>query len=76
MQATYRLKTSELNNEFIKVIRKLFKNKEIDITISSADQQKGKEEFIQAIEDVRLRKNIISFSPDDFKKFSAKLTGN
>ncbi len=73
MEAIYRLKPSELNEDFIKLVRKLFKNKEVEITITSASGSKGKEEFMQAVEDVRLRKNIISFSPDDFKKFSEKL---
>lgn len=73
MEATYRLKCSELNEDFIKIIRKLFKNKEVEITITSASTSKGKDDFMQAVEDVRLRTNIISFTPDDFKKFSEKL---
>jgi len=73
MEATYRLKSSELNQDFIKLIRKLFKNKEVEITISSASDAKGKEAFMQAVEDARLRKNIVSFSPDDFKKFASSL---
>jgi hypothetical protein len=73
MEAVYRLKSSELNEEFIKIIRKLFKNKEVEITIHSASEAKGKAEFMQAVEDVRLRKNIVSFTPDDFQKFASTL---
>ena len=73
MEAIYRLKTSELNEDFLKAVRKIFKGKEVDITIATASDAKGKSEFIEAIEDVKLRKNIVSFSPDDFKEFSSRL---
>ena len=73
MQATYRLKPSELNDEFLKIIRKLFKGDEIEITISTPSRNKKKAEFMKAVEDVRLRKNLVSFSPDEFNSFSQKL---
>jgi hypothetical protein len=73
MQATYRLKPSELNDDFVKIIRKLFKGDEIEITISTPSEKKKKEEFMKAVEDVRLRKNLVDFSVDEFKSFSEKL---
>ena len=73
MQATYRLKPSELNDDFVRIIRKLFKGDEIEITISTHSAEKKKKEFMKAVEDVRLRKNLVSFSVDEFKSFSEKL---
>ena len=64
MEATYRLKPAELNDEFIHAVKKLFRNQEIEIVISSS-KKNGKAEFLKAVEDVRLRKNIVSFSIDE-----------
>ena len=72
MEATYRLKSSELNEDFIKMIKKLFKNTAVEITITSASGSKAKEEFLKAVEDVKLRKNLISFSPDEFRLITEK----
>ncbi len=74
MEAVYRLKPDELNSDFVKTIKKLFKNNEVEITITSAPANKGKEEFLKAIEDVKLRKNIVSFSVDEFEKFSKEIS--
>ncbi len=74
MEATYRLKPSELDGDFIKAIKKIFKNSEVEITITSANGKKGEQEFLKAVEDVRLRKNIISFSPKEFEKLSKELS--
>ena len=73
MEAIYRLKSSELNEKFIRLIRTLYKDKEIEITISANPAGRGKKEFLEAIDDVRLRKNLISFSVEEFKDFSEKL---
>ncbi len=73
MQATYRLKPSELNEDFVKIIRKIFKSEEIEITISTPSKGKKKAEFMKAVEDVRLRKNLVSFSVDEFRNLSGKL---
>ena len=73
MEATYSLKSSELNIDFINAIRKIFKNNEVEITISTTNNKKGEIEFLKAVSDVRLRKNIISFSVEDFKKTSKKI---
>ncbi|MEI7802456.1 MAG: hypothetical protein WCI97_07430 [Bacteroidota bacterium] len=74
MEAVYRLKPDELNSDFVKTIKKLFKNNEVEITITSSPANKGKEEFLKAIEDVKLRKNIVSFSVDEFEKFSKEIS--
>ena len=68
MKATFRLKLNEFNDDFIKSVKKIFKNREIEITVTSINKRKEKQEFVNAVEDVRLRKNIISFSPNEFKK--------
>lgn len=74
MEAVYRLKPDELNSDFVKTIKKLFKNNEVEIIITSSPTNKGKEEFLKAIEDVKLRKNIVSFSADEFEKFSKEIS--
>jgi hypothetical protein len=73
MEATYRLKPSELDADFIKLVKKVFKNREVEITITNASK-KNDAAFINAVEDVRLRKNLVSFSPDEFEAFAEKLS--
>lgn len=74
MEATYRLKPSELNIDFIKAVKKIFNDHEVEIKISTTNYKKGKLEFLKAIKDVRLRRNIISFSAEDYKKSFKKIT--
>ena len=45
----------------------------MEITITPASGIKAKEDFLKAVEDVKMRKNLISFSPDEFESFSGKL---
>ena len=65
MEAVYHLKPSELDADFIKTIKQLFKSDEVKITIETVSKHARKDEFMKAVEDVRLRKNIVSFSPDE-----------
>ena len=74
MKAILRLKTKELNDDFIKSVKKIFKNREIEITVTPANKKKGQRKFVNAIEDIRLRRNIISFSPFEFRKLSRELS--
>ena len=74
MKAIFRLKLYELNDDFIRSAKKIFKNHEIEITVTPINKKKGQQEFVNAVEDVRLRKNIISFSPNEFKNLSKELS--
>ncbi len=73
MEAMYRLKPSELDPDFVKLLKKIFKNEEVEITIKNASK-KNDTSFMKAVEDVRLRKNLVSFSPNEFEAFAEKLS--
>ena len=64
--------SSELNSDFLKALKKVFKGKEVEITITTSSKN-GDEDFKKAIEDVRLRKNLVSFSRNEFEQLSEKL---
>ena len=81
METTFRLKASELNNKFISVIKDLFKEKEIEVTISEAEDEtsyllkgpKNKRRMLKAIENINKNKNLVSFTGGEFDQLSKDL---
>lgn len=66
METTYRLNADELDNRFIESLKSVFKNKEIEITVTEVDdteylfRSKGnKEHLLSAVDDVENNRNII-----------------
>ena len=84
METVLRIKVSDLDVDFVKAIKTLFKkDREIEITISSAsdfglNQTETKEEYI-----VRILKaannvakgNVVSFTEDEFEKVTEQFIG-
>ncbi|MBI4931558.1 MAG: hypothetical protein HY841_12385 [Bacteroidetes bacterium] len=82
METTFRIKTSDMDKKFLDMLKKLFKKKEIEITITDADadetsqllsDSKNRTHLIEAIEEVKRNKNLVSFSGDEFEKYSKSL---
>jgi antitoxin YefM len=74
MFTTYRLKADELDDNFLKSIKSIFKGKDLEISIQEADDTgylfnspENKKHIIDAIEDVENNKNIITPSQEQFK---------
>lgn len=84
MQTVVRLKLSELNSDFIKTIKALFKKeKELDIFISSVNDKsfpelETKENYEQrlnkAIDNAEKGKHLISFTEEEFEEYTRSLS--
>jgi len=84
METVLKIKVSDLDVDFIKVIKSLFKkDREIEITVSSAtdfdlNKTESKEEYIarikRAIKSVE-KGNVVSFTEDKFDKLNENLIG-
>jgi len=74
MYTTYRLNVNELNNNFIKGIKQIFKDKEIEITVSDFDETEyllsspeNKKRLLEALDNVNNRRNLIEVDSELFK---------
>ena len=84
METVLRIKVSDLDADFIKVIKTLFKkDREIEITVSSAsdfglNQTETKEEYITRILKAAnnvANGNVVSFTEDEFEKVTDQFIG-
>jgi hypothetical protein len=77
MEAIYRLKASEINENLMDTIKKLFKGKEITITVSSEPDETTYLTMNPANEkhlmESRAQEPSVSFTPDEFKEMIKKL---
>jgi antitoxin YefM len=81
METIFKLKTKELDMSFIESIKNLFKGKEIEITIKSAQDETeyllstpaNKKKLFEAIDEVKRNKNLIRFSGKEFEEMTQKL---
>lgn len=74
MQSIYRLKANELNDNFLEGLKTTFKDKDIEIIVSELDEteylfrsEANKEKLLQAVENVKQRKNLIEVNLDDLE---------
>jgi len=84
METVLRIKVSDLDIDFIKAIKSLFKKeREIEITVSSAtdfglNKTETKEEYIarikRAIKNVE-KGNVVSFTEEEFDKLNEHFIG-
>ena len=75
MITTFKLNSSELNNDFIESIKKLFFNKNIEIVIKADNQPQEifSEKLINSINNIENNENIKTFTLDEFQEFSKSL---
>ncbi|GET39934.1 hypothetical protein [Microseira wollei] len=74
MSTVYRLKASELNNQFLEQIKAEFADKEIEIVISEFDEtqyllqsESNKNKLLQAIDNVKERQNLVEVNLQDLQ---------
>jgi antitoxin YefM len=72
MYSVYRLKANELDSQFLKALKAMFKNKEIEIVVSEAFQSEedeteyllkskaNRERLLEAIENVAQNRNLVT----------------
>ena len=61
MNATYRLKANEITEEFVKILKAVYKDKEIEIIVQETEDETAyllkseanRKQLLQAIEDVK-----------------------
>jgi antitoxin YefM len=67
MYSTYRLKASELNSTFLETLKKMFKNREIEIVVHDVEDETeyllsteaNKKHILKAVKNVEKRKNLV-----------------
>lgn len=77
MYTVYRINADELDSRFLKALKALFKNKEIEITVCEAVQEEqdetayllqspaNRDRLLRAIENVAHERNLIAVSLDE-----------
>jgi antitoxin YefM len=72
MQVIYRLKASELNEQFIESLKLTFGEEEIEITVSPIDETDyllrspaNKQKLLNAIENVKQGKNLVEVNLEE-----------
>ncbi|OHD09211.1 MAG: hypothetical protein A2Y34_14640 [Spirochaetes bacterium GWC1_27_15] len=74
MYTTYRINANEIDVNFIEGIKKIFKDREIEITIYNVDEteyllssEQNKKNLLKAIENVNQNKNLIEIDIDNLQ---------
>ena len=76
MIATFHLRPQEINQAFIQKLSELFADDQIQIVVSSSDEEEmdypynnpaQREYLLKAIADVNARKNMVPFDPAQFQ---------
>ncbi|HAZ48878.1 MAG TPA: hypothetical protein DDW76_00655 [Cyanobacteria bacterium UBA11369] len=74
MSTVYRLKASELNNQFLEQIKAEFADKEIEIVISEFDEtqyllqaESNKNKLLKAIDNVKEHQNLVEVNLQDLE---------
>ena len=74
METIYRLNADELDNKFNDSLKSVFKNKDIEITVSEIDETeyllrstKNKELLSKAVSDVKNKIGIVTPNQDQFQ---------
>jgi len=65
MYTVYRLKIDELNGQFIEALQTLFKDREVEITVSDVDEtaylmqsEANRKRLLQAVQNISNRQNL------------------
>ena len=71
MYTTYRLKTSDLNVQFIESLKALFRDQEVEITVSPVDttayllqSEANRKRLLAAIENINAGQNLVEVPMD------------
>lgn len=72
MELTYRLNANELNEDFINTIKKLYKGKDLEVTVQVKEDETeyllkspaNREQLLKAVKDVKNKKNMRTLNMD------------
>jgi antitoxin YefM len=72
MELTYRLNANELNEDFINTIKKLYKGKDLEVTVQVKEDETeyllkseaNREQLLKAVKDVKNKKNLRTLNMD------------
>lgn len=74
MNAIYHVKADELDESFLAALKAMFKNKEIEITVSERDETTyllrspaNREHLLRAVSDVESSQNIVTPEQEQFQ---------
>ncbi len=74
MYSTYRLNSNELDSHFIEAVKKLFKDKEIEIVVYETDEteyllksEANRKRLLEAIENVNRNINLVEVNLEDLE---------
>ena len=79
MYMTYRMNAAELDSRFLRALKAMFKDKDIEIVVCEAAQSEedetayllrspvNRERLLKAIENVTQDRNLISTNPEDLQ---------
>jgi len=75
MNATYQINADDLNLDLLQSIKKTFKGKEIEISISDLEESdflksapRNVKILLDRINDITMEKNFITFTTEEFEK--------
>jgi len=75
METIFKLKSAELDSKFIDSIKKLFKDREIEISIKPIQDETeyllnshaNKKQLLDAIKEIKMNKNLIRFTSQNLR---------
>ena len=81
METIFKLKAKELDRSFIDSVKNLFKDREIEISIKSMQDETeylfntpaNKKHLLEAINEVKKNKNLIRFTGKEFEELSERI---
>lgn len=81
METVFKLKATELDSKFIDSVKNLFKDREIEISIKPIQDETeylfnspaNKKHLLDAIKEIKMNKNLIRFTSQEFEELSEKL---
>ncbi|MCK4663268.1 MAG: hypothetical protein KAT68_10410 [Bacteroidales bacterium] len=80
MESVFRINASELDMAFINSLKALFKKKELGITVKPVQDETefllsdpvNRKSLLEAVENIKKNKNLISFTGEEFKNLTNK----
>ncbi|MBU0486688.1 MAG: hypothetical protein KKA07_08155 [Bacteroidetes bacterium] len=82
METVFRLKASEIDSSFVAMLKKLFKAREVEITVTDIvndetkfllKNPKNKAHLLEALEEVKRNASLVRMSGDEFDKYRENL---
>ena len=81
METVFKLKAEELDSKFLDSVKKLFKDRDIEISIKPIQDETeylfnnpaNKKHLLDAIKEIKMNKNLIHFTSHEFEELSEKL---